>query len=338
MNRVFLLLLLLSASLAGAVSSTAQEKWRFRMMEYNCENLFDTLHDYGKDDTAFTPTGEYAWNSGRYWKKLGQLARVVLEAGGLQPIDVVGLCEVENDSVLTDLTRRTRLAALGYEYVATHSADLRGIDVALLYQPATFRLLTTDTRSIGYDAEHERPTRDVLHCAGVIPVGDTIDVVVVHFPSRRGGVRATEAYRLRAAEVVSAVVDSLKQVRQQPAVVVMGDCNDEPSNRSLQRISRAGLRNLSAHATAIGSEGSEKRLKQIRGTYFYQREWSRIDNIMLSEAATERYGATSCSIFAPDYLLETDADGYVMPFRLYRGPIYHGGVSDHLPLLLDLWY
>lgn len=338
MKRIFLLLLCVIASCIGAVGSMAQDKWRLRIMEYNCENLFDTCHDYGKDDSAFTPAGEYNWNTGRYWKKLGNLARVVLEAGGLQPVDIVGLCEVENDSVLSDLVRRTRMASLGYEYVVTHSQDLRGIDVALLYQPATFRLVSTDTHSIAYDTLHERPTRDVLHCAGVLPTGDTLDVVVVHFPSRRGGVRATEDYRLRAAGVVCGVVDSLMLARRQPAIVVMGDCNDEPSDRSLQRISQCGMRNLSACATAIGNGTSERQLRQIQGTYYFRQAWSRIDNILVSDAAAERFSATECCIFAPDYLLETDADGFVQPYRLYRGPIYHGGVSDHLPLLLDLWY
>lgn len=334
MKRTFFLFLLLSC--LSVVE--AQRDLRFRVMEYNCENLFDTVHDYSKEDLNFTPEGEYAWGTRRYWKKQGDLARVILDAGGLQPVDLIGLCEVENDSVITHLIRRTRLAALGYEYAMTDCRDIRGIDVALLYQPYTFRLIEKENYSVLYNAEKERPTRDILRCSGVVPTGDTLDVMVVHFPSRRGGASLTDAYRCRAAEVVCRVADSLRQVRRNPAILVMGDCNDEPHDRSLRMIEKVGFRNLSAAAKAKGNGGNQKKLRTISGTYYYQKEWSRIDNILLSQDAVERFKASGAFIFAPDYLLEPDSDGFPMPFRIYRGPGYHGGVSDHLPLVLDLWY
>lgn len=334
MKRTFFLFLLLSC--LSVVE--AQRDLRFRVMEYNCENLFDTVHDYGKEDLNFTPEGEYAWGTRRYWKKQGDLARVILDAGGLQPVDLIGLCEVENDSVITHLIRRTRLAALGYEYAMTDCRDVRGIDVALLYQPYTFRLIEKESYSVLYNTEKERPTRDILCCSGVVPTGDTLDVMVVHFPSRRGGASLTDAYRCRAAEVVCRVADSLRQVRRNPAVLVMGDCNDEPHDRSLRMIDKVGFRNLSAAAKAEGNGGNQKKLRTIHGTYYYQKDWSRIDNILLSQDAVERFKVSEAFIFAPDYLLEPDSDGFPMPFRIYRGPGYHGGVSDHLPLVLDLWY
>lgn len=334
MKRVFLLALLLLMFTAVV----AQRDVRFRIMEYNCENLFDTVHDYGKDDVAFTPEGENHWDSPRYWKKQSSLARVILEAGGLQPVDLVALCEVENDSVMTHLTHRTRLAALGYEYAMTDSRDARGIDVALLYQPYTFRLIAKRSCCVPYYSEKERPTRDVLVCTGVLPTGDTLDVMVVHFPSRRGGERLAEAYRCRAAEVVCRVADSLRHVRLRPAMIVLGDCNDEPHNRSLRAIEESGFVNLSAASAAIGADSRAKALRSIRGTYYYRKEWSRIDNILVNEEAVPRFRAEDAFIFAPDYLLEPDAAGFLMPYRLYRGPAYHGGVSDHLPLVLDMWY
>lgn len=331
-----LISLLLVFPLVALLLANAQQERRFRIMEYNCENLFDTCHDYGKADEEFLPDGANHWDGPRYWKKQGNLARVILEAGGLQPVDLIALCEVENDSVLADLTRRTRLASLGYDYAVSHSDDVRGIDVGLLYQPYTFRLLTTRTYAVPYDPARERPTRDVLHCTGVIPTGDTLDVLVVHFPSRRGGVRATSAYRLRAAEVVARVADSISAQRHEPALIVMGDCNDTPSDPSLRRMGEAGLVSQSAEAKAQGS--TDPGLRHVAGTYYFQHEWSRIDHILVSRRAVERYHAAGACIFAPDYLLETDANGFLQPYRLYRGPAYHGGVSDHLPLLLDLWY
>lgn len=341
--RLFLLLLTLCAVL---LETAAQDRRRFSVMSWNVENLFDTVHDYSKDDVAFLPDGEYAWNSARYWSKQGKLARTILEAGALQPVDVVGLCEVENDSVIHDLCRRTRLAALGYDYVVTESRDRRGVDVALLYQPATFRLVGHRALRVPCDTLMERPTRDVLLCTGVIPTGDTLDVAVVHFPSRRGGARASEPYRLRAADVVVGAVDSLRRVRRSLHMVIMGDCNDEPFNRSVQRMADAGFEICSAKAKVLQQSApapKRRRTKRspmasIVGTYYYQREWSRIDNLLVSHEALEHFGGGECCIFAPQYLLEADSEGFPYPFRMYRGPIYHGGVSDHLPLLFEMGY
>lgn len=332
---------------ALAATVGAQESRRFRLQSWNVENLYDTLKTADRDDGDFLPDGRYGWNAPRYWKKQSQLARCILEAGGLQPVDVVALCEVENDSVVHDLCRRTRLASLGYDYVVSDSPDLRGIDVALVYQPTSFRLLAHSTHRVPHDSLTERPTRDVLLCTGVIPTGDTLDIVVVHFPSRRGGQQASEPYRLRAADVVCSLVDSLRAVRSLPAIVVMGDCNDEPRNASLQRIADHGFVNCATEACA--GDGTpdptqqrdprrSKALRSIKGTYFFQKEWSRIDNVLVSREAAARYKAGSCTILAFDYLLETDASGFPLPYRTYRGPTYHGGVSDHLPLLLDLWF
>lgn len=336
MKRIFLFLVLSAAFLVGA----AQDRHRFRLLEYNVENCFDTIHNPGKDDVAFLPDGEYRWNSGRYWRKLSDLSRVILDLGGLQPVDIVALCEVEGDSVLHDLTRRTRLAALDYEYVVTDSPDLRGINVALLYQPLTFRLVSHSSFSVPYNPEKERPTRDVLLCSGVLLTGDTLDVIAVHFPSRRGGERASRPYRMRAAKVVRHITDSLCTVRSHPYIAVMGDCNDTPSDPSLRHIAQGGFVNLSASAKAINDFAEPVRAwRSITGTYCFQQDWSRIDNILLSQPAVDHFFIPlPAQIFAPDYLLETDKDGFYIPFRTYRGPAYHGGISDHLPLYLDILY
>lgn len=329
--------ILLLAACAVAASLTGQGRAvrrgddaprRFRVMEWNCENVFDTVHTAGHDDTDFTPAGAYAWDGRRYWSKLGRMGRVILDAAGLTPIDLIGLCEVEGDSVVRDLVRRTRMASLRYEYVVTSGPDVRGIEVALIYNPGTFRLVGhRDLRLAMPDGE--RPTRDVLTVTGILPTGDTLDVAVVHFPSRRGGARASAPHRMLAADAVAAWADSLRHLRSEPNLLVMGDCNDTPADASLKRMARAGLDILTSRTEAP---------YDIRGTYHYQREWSQIDNILLSHEAVQRYGPSPVQIFAPDYLLEDDSRGLPIPRRTYLGTNYHGGTSDHLPLLLDMWY
>ena len=324
----------------GLFHTSKAQSARFRALEWNVENLYDTLHDVGFDDREFLPNAERRWNTPRYFHKQSSLAKTILAAGGLQPVDLVALCEVENDSVMHFLCRRTRLARLGYEYLVTHSADRRGIDVALLYQPETFALLHSETYRVPYDSLRERPTRDLLHAAGRLPFGDTLDVFVVHFPSRRGGATISEPYRLRAAGILRHLADSIARCRHTPRLLAMGDFNDEPHNASVSRVLAPTFAELTSHATPLPAEGHD----DIEGSYYFRGEWSRIDQILVSPtllSPTMKFHTTPQSVhllaFPP--LLETLGRGTLSkPFRTYLGPFYHGGISDHLPLCIDFSY
>ena len=118
----------------------------FTFVQLNCENLFDCRHDTLKQDTEFMPEGSRHWTRSRYWKKLDNISRSIVACGmdGREWTlpDMVALCEVENDSVMYDLTRRSLLRGAGYEYVMTNSPDVRGIDVALMYSPFSFALIS----------------------------------------------------------------------------------------------------------------------------------------------------------------------------------------------------
>ena len=176
-------------------------------MELNCENLFDTRHDSLKNDLEFLPEGSYRWTPYRYWAKLNHLGQEIVAQSNPIP-DFVAMCEVENDSVMFDLTRRSLLRNAGYEYVMTSSPDERGIDVALLYQPASFALLHSHSIRIK-PLPDTRPTRDILYASGLLITGDTLHIFVVHAPSRRGGEVASRSYRLHVADWLAAAVDSV---------------------------------------------------------------------------------------------------------------------------------
>ena len=117
----------------------AEAQRPFRILEYNVENLFDLRHDDGHRDEEFLLEGEKCWNAYKYWKKQNLLAKVVAAVGEGHIPDLMVLCEVENDTVVRDLCRRSALRALGYRSLQTASEDDRGIDVAVLYQPGRFR-------------------------------------------------------------------------------------------------------------------------------------------------------------------------------------------------------
>ena len=156
----------------------------FTIMSYNIENAFDTHHDEGKNDLEFCEGGERRWSHSRLMNKLKGVSKVIAAADEKRPVDLIGLCEVENDTVMQYLIRRTPLYQLGYRYILTESKDERGIDVALLYSPFTFHPIETQPIRPNFK---KQTTRDILHVAGTISGGDTLDVYVLHLPSKRGG-------------------------------------------------------------------------------------------------------------------------------------------------------
>ena len=119
-------------------SLPSQGQTDFRVMSYNVENLFDTKDDPLTADNDFLPSGNRHWTPGRLYHKLQQLAKVITAAGEWSTPALVGLCEVENDSVLVRLLNTTPLRRQHYRYCMTHGQDTRGINVALLYQRDKF--------------------------------------------------------------------------------------------------------------------------------------------------------------------------------------------------------
>ncbi len=298
----------------------------FTFVELNCENLFDTRHDSLKQDTEFLPTAVRRWTPYRYWHKLNRIGQAIVSCGVLDTLsvmpDMVALTEVENDSVLTDLTRRSLLRQAGYEYVMTASPDERGIDVALMWSPFAFRLIRHHAIRID-PPKGFRPTRDILYASGEVITGDTLHVFVVHAPSRASGERATRPYRQLVANRLANAVDSVRLISPQARILVAGDFNDYSGDAALQTLLAHGLVEVSQNA--VGRHGA-------KGTYRWHGRWDSLDHLFCCERLASRL--LECRINDAPFLLEEDSKyGGMKPWRTYQGPKYLGGFSDHLPLV-----
>jgi len=298
----------------------------FTIVELNCENLFDCQHDTLKNDLEFLPDGAYRWTPHRYWQKLNRVSQSILACGGegeywMVP-DIVVLCEVENDTVMRDLTKRSLLRKARYEYVMTNSPDERGIDVALMYSPFSFALINHHSVRIE-NPEGMRPTRDLLYASGKIITGDTLHIIAAHFPSRRGGEQQSRPYRLLVANRLCEVIDSVRALSPDAHIVVAGDLNDYAEAESLRLLQQHGVIDISA--TAEGQHGA-------RGTYRYRGMWGSLDHILTTPDMAQRLA--ECFVFDEPFLLKEDEKyGGVQPRRNYLGPRYVDGFSDHLPLV-----
>ena len=322
MIRFFSLLFLLTIH----EKACGQMPKTFRVMFYNVENFFDVINNPATEDDEFTPEGLRHWHYGRYYHKLKQISKVITAA-------IVGLCEIENDSILDHLTRRTPLRRQEYKYLSAQTNDPRGTRVALLYQRDRFRYLHHESHSIRFSRKKHKETRHILHVAGQITPSDTLDLFVIHFPSRYGGEKESERDRMDAATTLRHLADSILSHRQTARLIIMGDFNDTPQDKSLKNILTRpkGLTNLFASRNGL----------QPPGTHKYQGRWSQLDQIIVNEDLLGkdpvfRFQEGSALIFQPRFLFTNDKTWRGQrPFRTYHGYRYEGGFSDHLPILAD---
>ncbi len=311
----------------------------FRVLFYNVENLFDCEKDPGKEDEEFLPGSVRRWGYGRFNEKLNHIARVIVSAGEWEPPVLVGLCEVENDSVLFQLTRRSSLRRQDYQYVMTNCADVRGIDVALLYRPERFRLLEYHSYPVVFQDTTIRPTRDLLHVTGLTLLHDTLDIFVCHLPSKvRSGSREA---RLVALRQIKAKIDTLSTVRRNLHLLLMGDFNTDYKDPDVKEVLQTKDVEGSVSPGALYSLFPSSLPAQTKGSYKYIDSWSLIDQIyvngLLLQPRVEAGTFQPAWIYAPDFLQEKDKKyGGTKPFRSWAGKKYTGGYSDHFPVCYDL--
>lgn len=326
-------------SFAGGRNSTSMAG-DCTVMFYNVENLFDTEDDPSTNDNEFLPNGTYRWTNKRLQEKLHHLSEVIAQAGGWSAPAVVGLAEVENRKVLDMLLDEKPLARAGYDVVHFDSPDSRGIDVAMLYRREMMKVIRAYPIRIPFEDNPYRHTRDILHVEGLMGA-DTIHFFVNHWPSRSGGEAASDPLRQHVADVLRQAVDSVFRQNINANILIMGDFNDTPENESLKEVLQA---KADEHQVAPGMllNLACNLSKREKGSYKYRGDWDFLDQMIVSEALVHGRSGMSVApdamrVFAPAALLEEDKTYTgVKPFRMYVGPQYHGGYSDHLPVCLEM--
>ncbi len=311
-------------------SCSGQKERDFMVMFYNTENLFDTVDNPRVNDNEFLPNSHRQWNSYRYNKKLKNIAQVIALAGGWQMPDVIGFCEVENDTCLRDLIQKTDLYRFHYDFIHHESLDTRGIDVALLYNKNTFKpLRDTIIRPVFADAS--RKTRDILYVEGcMLSTNDTIHIFICHFPSRRGGKDESEQYRITVARQLRTVVDKILSDNPDANIVITGDFNDYPTEKSITK-------GLKARRTVDDCPQCLVNLqdKNADGTYKYKGYWNFLDQGIVSQGFLKDYEIDYVVVQHEGLLERNEKTGEAAPYRTYQGEMYHGGYSDHLPITIS---
>lgn len=322
----------------GAISSRPNSD--FRLGFYNVENLFDLVDDSLTRDEAFTPEGENRYTFGRYKKKSTGLARTLLAMGAWEPLELIGLAEVESRWVLEGFTKFSPLKNAGYEIIHEDSPDRRGIDVACLYRPEKFNLILYKYYRVHFPFDPDRRTRDMLYVKGILPNEDTLHVFINHWPSRYGGQFVSEPGRAFLAGMLRQKVDSLNDRYNKPLIVITGDLNDEPEDISVKDVLKAHLNPEEAGENDLVNLSAS--IKYKFGTHSFAGEWGVLDHVIVSNSLLTGESTftrlESVGIFDAPWLLTKNAAGNDVPLRTFQGPAYKGGYSDHLPVFLDLYF
>jgi len=312
----------------------------FRIVFYNVENLFDTIDDPAKNDADFLPGSRIAWTMERYQAKLDHLNQVISAMAGDKPAAVIGLCEVENKDVLNDLVTSPAILKYQYQIIHRESPDERGIDNGLLYDPEQFRPVSVRAIPVDITSFGEDHTRDILYVKGVISKSktDTLHIFVNHWPSRSEGKEVSEPKRMVAARALKNATDSLIALNNHPLILIMGDLNDEPADKSLAEGLGALPPSGSLEPANLYNLGYQP-FQQGKGTLYYK-DWDLFDQVIISGNFWNKskgfvYSGTKGNIFSADYLLFTNKEGISRPNRT-AAKDYYGGYSDHLPVYIDL--
>jgi len=331
---------------------------------YNFENYYDTTNQMNVADEEFLPNSAKGYNSIRYNNKSAHLALVIAGIGKInnaKGISLLGIAEIENKMVLKKLAEDPMIKKYNYQFIHFDSKDTRGIDVALMYQPAQFKPYQYRSYSLT-DATHftTYATRDILYVQGELDK-TWVHILVNHWPSRRGGENASAEKRIWAATVCKRIMDSIESRDPKAKIIVMGDFNDNPNNKSLKQLKmynpflklfNRGMGSMAYRDSwslfdqillnanwPIEQEKQGGRSKKAPDTSHLQPAVANLNNqypINRQPSSDGRFDLIYCKsiIYRSAALTQQDGKYQGYPKRTWNGDQFNGGYSDHYPAVI----
>lgn len=346
MNRLYLFCFVFLFTMnSNFAQESSKKQYKIRTVAfYNLENLFDTINNTEKNDEA-SPMMELKGNQSEvYWDKIDKLGSVIADIGlektKNSPV-LVGVVEIENDTVLSDLVAGENLKNRRYSYIHYDSPDKRGIDVGLLYQQRYFKPVHHKSYELLiFDNDGERVyTRDQLLVSGYLD-DELIHVIVNHWPSKRGGTRSIP-YREKAAELNLKIIAEIRANEPDAKIITMGDFNDDPIEPSFKKTLNTKSKKKNVNENDLYNP-YESMFKKGYNTAGYRDNINLFDQIIVSSqlVTTEEdfssYKMLNANIYNPKYLISSSGRYKGYPYRSFSYGTYTGGYSDHFPVYIYL--
>ena len=308
---------------------------------YNLENLFDTIDDPKKNDQEFLPDGTNQWNTEKYLSKLHNMAYAISTIGtdwSPDGVAVLGLSEMENRHVLEDLVAQPEIKGRNYQIVHYDSPDSRGVDVALIYNPKYFKPTSSKSYRTVVPDQPKFRTRDQLLVSGLFD-GEMMHFIVMHWPSRAGGEKRSMPGRVAAAELCRHIADSILNDDPDAKIIMMGDFNDYPDNKTLTKHLRAlgDMKNL--RNGEFFNPMYDLHKKGI-GTNYYRDVPGVLDQTILTPALLptdfSTYQFKNVKVHNKEFLKQHGGKYNGYPFRTFGSGVWMDGYSDHFPVYVVL--
>jgi hypothetical protein len=342
MNKLCVTILLATSCFSVYSQSDKDRKHKLASIAfYNVENLYDTIDSPNTSDFEFTPQGPNQWNSSKYFYKLDRLGEVISQLGGESNPDgpaIIGLAEIENRSVLEDLVKNKKLKRNNYKIAHFDSPDIRGVDLALLYNPVYFKLLNSKAYRLRMPDDTSFKTRDQLLVSGLLD-GELFHFIVGHWPSRRNGQKLSNPKRIEAAKLGRKIIDSIISLDGNARIVYMGDLNDDPVNESVKDMLNTSSKIEKTKGGKLYNPMYELYNDGI-GTLAWNDSWNLFDQIILSQPLINEsqldWQFYKVKVYNKEYLRQKDGNYKGYPFRTFSGGQYTGGYSDHFPVYVIL--
>ena len=344
MNKHFLFAFLVLAFGLGISRVSAQEQQAYKVGLvgfYNLENLFDTIDDPMKQDEEFLPQGVNQWNTEKYTTKLHNMAYAISTIGtdwSPDGVAVLGVSEIENRTVLEDLVLQPEIKDRNYHIVHYESPDRRGVDVGLLYNPKYFKLVSSKSYRTVVPDQPDFITRDQLLVSGLFD-GEMMHFIVMHWPSRYGGEKRSLPGRVAAAELCRHIADSILNEDANAKIIMMGDYNDYPDNKSVTKYLRAtgDMNNLGEGEFFNPMYDLHK--KGI-GTNYYNDVPGVLDQTIITPGLLpsdySTYQFKNAKVHNKEFLKQHGGRYNGYPFRTFGSGVWMGGYSDHFPVYVIL--
>jgi predicted extracellular nuclease len=335
--------ILLIVSLFLAMESLWAQK-NITIAFYNVENFFDTFDDPQTQDQEYLPDSPYKWGQTKYQNKIKRISQVIdSTVAGAELPDVVGFCEIENNLVLKDLVSKSQLKCKKYATLSSTGMDTRGINVGFIFDQSIFDFVSSEELNATNPLLPNYKTRNILFIILKLKAtNDTLYFFVNHWPSRRDGELATEPKRIYAAQTLRKKISELQKCHPLAKIIVMGDLNDTPTNRSVLKVLSANGK-PKKESNELLNPYFELQIKNL-GSHYHEGKWNMFDNIIISQGLLTSKGLMyklgNAFVLKKDFVLfKNYKTGEEKPNRTFgENKKYFNGYSDHLAVYIKLAY
>lgn len=311
---------------------------------WNLENLFDVENSPRRSEFLNKKLrSELAgWTQSVLDKKINNLSSIIAKFNNNIGPDILGVCEVENSHVLELLSNNlSTMLGRNYSYIIVDGVDKRGIDTALIFDKDMY---IPNPDIFTFRVTKRNATRDLFQVQLNTQSGNTLVLILNHWPSRSGGQLESEPFRIMVAENLSYWVERIyEELGTETSILLMGDFNDNPYNKSISKhLQSTNIRKKVIHArNHFFYNVMYQFLDQNKGTHVWGSEVNILDQFLvsksiLSHSSMRPFNIEKVEIIDFPELVKGAYNKAIRFSRPNKNDFDPDGFSDHLPIGLVL--